>query len=96
VALRWLWGRNPLAINTLWGGFDVALISNRVGQFYAFVKPGNYVVLATLPGEHLPPRNLGGNLPPSSTPGSSVEGMVQITVNTNQLTQVAVLYYPSE
>jgi hypothetical protein len=25
VALRWLWGRNALAINTLWGGFDVAL-----------------------------------------------------------------------
>jgi hypothetical protein len=24
VALGWLWGRNPLAINTLWGGFDVA------------------------------------------------------------------------
>jgi hypothetical protein len=72
------------------------VISNRVGQFYSFVKPGSYVVLATLPGELLPPRNLGGNLPPSSTPGSPVEGMVQITVNTNQLTQVAVVYYPSE
>jgi hypothetical protein len=25
VALRWLSGRNPLAINRLWGGFDMAL-----------------------------------------------------------------------
>jgi hypothetical protein len=25
VALGWLWGAYPLAINTLWGGFDVAL-----------------------------------------------------------------------
>ena len=25
MALGWLWGRNPLAINTLSGGFDVAL-----------------------------------------------------------------------
>jgi hypothetical protein len=25
VALGWLWGRNRLAINRLWGGFDVAL-----------------------------------------------------------------------
>src|ERR1035441_504164 len=26
VALGWLWGRNRLAINTLCGGFDVALM----------------------------------------------------------------------
>jgi hypothetical protein len=26
VALGWLWGAYPLAINTLWGGFDVALM----------------------------------------------------------------------
>jgi hypothetical protein len=25
VALRWLWGAYRLAINTHWGGFDVAL-----------------------------------------------------------------------
>ena len=25
MALGWLWGRNPLAINTLWGGLGVAL-----------------------------------------------------------------------
>src|ERR1039458_3207699 len=29
VAFRWLSGRNPLAINTLWGGFAVALAGLR-------------------------------------------------------------------
>jgi hypothetical protein len=28
VALGWLWGAYQLAINTLWGGFGVALMSH--------------------------------------------------------------------
>src|SRR6266436_6176181 len=34
------------------------LVSNPAGQFYSPMKPGSYVLLATLPAQKLPPRNL--------------------------------------
>ena len=40
MALGWLWGRNPLAINTLWGGSKVALRGfASISAFYFLLLP---------------------------------------------------------
>jgi hypothetical protein len=52
VALRWLWGAYPLAINTLWGGFDVALGGDFNSSF--IIHPSSFPPLrarAESPGE---------------------------------------------
>ena len=68
------------------------VVSNRVGQFYSFVKPGNYTLLAVHPGQPRPPRNLSDYVPPDNS-RVAVAVPVSITVNTNQLTQLQINFW---
>jgi hypothetical protein len=57
--------------------------SNPVGQFYSFIKPGDYTLIGNLTKQTPPPRNLS-----QATNNAAGWVMLQITVNTNQLTPV--------
>ena len=71
------------------GGKIVSRIgSNPVGQFYLYLKPGQYTLIATLPNQKFPPRNLSKIGLNSFSAGE----MLQITVNPNQLTPVEKYY----
>ena len=62
--------------------------SNPVGQFYSYLKPGQYTLIATLPKHKFPPHDhsqFEANGVPSSV-------TVQITVHPNQLTPVEIDY----
>ncbi len=67
-------------------------VSNPVGQFYSFVKPGNYTLVAVQPGQPHPPRNLSDYALPDNS-HVSVAAPVGITVNTNQFTQVQIDFW---
>ena len=71
------------------GGKIVSRIpSNPAGQFYLYLKPGHYTLIATPPKHKFPPHYLsqiGANGVPSSV-------TVQITVNPHQLTPVEIDY----
>ena len=58
VALGWLWGRNPLAINTLCGGFDVALGGLRRYFCFPAILHSTFFIL------HSPRAQSAGALPP--------------------------------
>src|ERR1039458_267437 len=47
VALGWLWGRNPLAINRLWGGFKMAL-GGFAGPSTFCILPSTFALLPFL------------------------------------------------
>jgi len=66
--------------------------SNPVGQFYSYLKPGDYILLATPRRQPLPPRQLSQYAPPGSNSGFPVAALVNITVNTNRLTQADITY----
>ena len=65
------------------------VVGNRAGQFFCFLKPGNYTLLATLPGHRFPPRRLSQYQPPVSGPTAAT---IDIVVATNQFTEVEVQY----
>jgi hypothetical protein len=78
VALGWLWGRNPLAINTLWGGFDVALGGFTRGHVGDLPAPGqplhNGRVLCHEGPQYPPLRHYRGLLLHAPLYAISVEG----------------------
>jgi CHRD domain-containing protein len=84
--------RTYISVYNADGTFVKRVVSNPVGQFYSFVKAGNYVLLATPPGQDQPPRNLSQYSPPGSATGLPSAQLVNITVNAKKLTQVDIVY----
>ncbi|TAL00532.1 MAG: hypothetical protein EPO07_09535 [Verrucomicrobia bacterium] len=62
--------------------------TNPVGQFYAFVKPGEYTLVGTLSSRDFPPANISHWTAPTNSPTTTT--VVHITVPTNQLTLVEI------
>ena len=71
------------------GSLVKRVTSNRVGQFHSFVMPGDYVLIATPLRRPLPPKNIND---PANYYSGYPSAPVSITVNTNQLTSVAIVY----
>lgn len=67
------------------------VVSNRVGQFYCYLKAGSYTLVASLPGQRRPPHDLRQYVPPDSSI-NSVAAPINVTVDTNQLTRVEINY----
>lgn len=62
--------------------------TNPVGQFYAFVPPGDYTLVGTLSSKQFPPANISHWTPPTNSPPTAV--VMHLTVSTNQLTSVDI------
>jgi|ERR1043166_932101 hypothetical protein len=72
------------------GKWVTITLSNPVGQFYCYLKPGNYILQASLPGQRFPPRNLDQYIfPPAGVPFAAP---VPITVATNRFAPVEIRY----
>jgi hypothetical protein len=83
--------RTHVSIYDSTGKLAQRIISNPVGQFYWFIKPGTYTLVPSLPGQRLPPPDLSQYVPPS---GGNVPVATNqtVTVNARQLRQVEIDY----
>jgi hypothetical protein len=71
------------------GQLVTRVISNPVGQFYSYLKPGDYILLATSTDVALPPRNLS-DLPEPGPGNITFAPTVNVTVASDQWTQTAI------
>ena len=71
------------------GKWVTITLSNPVGQFYCYLKPGNYILQGSLPGQRFPPRNLDQYVLPQDGP---LTAPVAITVLTNRFTKADIQY----
>jgi|ERR1043166_5448991 hypothetical protein len=74
------------------GKFVSAIVSNPVGQFYTYLKPGKYTLLATPSGQVRPPRRFSQYVSPEYDSGFAAPEPIQLTVSAGRFTQVDVTY----
>jgi hypothetical protein len=77
-----------IAIYDASGQWVSRIQSNPVGQFYSFVKPGNYTLVTTLSGVELSAMNLGDIA--ASVRTNSQMASAKIAVKTNRLTKANI------